>query len=59
MWFEGLDDIDIIIDGKTKEQRIKEAEEYYATIKNIKQNGSWWQKFRLWYILGNEEYNRY
>lgn len=59
MWFEGLDHIDIIIDGKTKEQRIKEAEEYYATIEDIKQNGSWWQKFRLWCILGNEEYNRY
>ena len=59
MVFEGLDDIDIMIGGKTREECIKEYLEYCNTIKEIKQNGSWWQKFRLWCILGNEEYSRY
>lgn len=59
MWFEGIDEYNEIVYGKTKEESSKEALEYYETIKEIKQNGSWWQKFRLWCILGNEEYNRY
>lgn len=59
MWFEGIDEYNEIVYGKKKEESIKEALEYYETIKNIKQNGSWWQKFRLWCILGNEEYSRY
>lgn len=41
MWFEGLDDIDIIVDGKTRKERIEEYLEYCNTIKEIKQNGSW------------------
>lgn len=51
MWFECLEEYEDIVTGKTREERIEEQRKYYETIENIKENGTLWQKFRLWMII--------
>lgn len=51
MWFEGLEEYEDIVTGKTKKERIEEQRKVDEIIENIKENGTLWQKFRLWSIL--------
>lgn len=51
MWFDGMEEYEEIVTGKTREERIEEQRKVDEIIENIKENGTLWQKFRLWSIL--------